>query len=496
MAASTRAFVLRHTRLRPVPGLGEIRLHLADDVLPLWRALQVETGDPDTPLPFWAFAWGGGLAIGRYLRDHPETVAGRRVFDLGSGSGLCAIAALVAGATEAIGADIDPFSAAAIALNAKANGRRVAIVRRDVLDEEPRTSTSSSPATAGTRRASPPASGHGCAWLAIAGSMSWSAIPAGGTCPPTTWSSSPPTRSGRRPNSRTSSTRRAASTPCERLGQPLRDRERSGERQPGRRVVPGDPGLGPEPGPLALREGDVPGRVAGDRVLAAELAVQDGPRLRVADRRERGEARVEPIPESGRLLDEARVELAVGTCRDEPGVLPGFDREADPGDGTRVAARGRQRTVAAQLGDLEGAGDAPRIAQIRRCGERRGERGQPCGRRREPEGRQLGLDPRPRRQVARECVGVEASGDGAQVQPGASDEDREGPATGDPFERPVRVPDEVGDAERFVGFDQIEPVVRDARSIGGVDLGRTDVEAAEDLPRVGRDDLRRSALRR
>ena len=137
MAASTRAFVLRHTRLRPVPGLGEVRLHLADDVLPLWRALQVETGDPDIPLPFWAFAWGGGLAIGRYLRDHPETVAGRRVFDLGSGSGLCAIAALVAGATEAIGADIDPYSAAAIALNAKANGRRVAILRRDILDEEP-----------------------------------------------------------------------------------------------------------------------------------------------------------------------------------------------------------------------------------------------------------------------------------------------------------------------------------------------------------------------
>jgi len=137
MAASTRAFILRHTRLRPVPGLGEIRLHLANDVLPLWRALQVETGDPDIPLPFWAFAWGGGLAIGRYLRDHPETVAGRRVFDLGSGSGLCAIAALVAGATEATGADIDPYSATAIGLNAKANGRRVAIVRRDVLDEEP-----------------------------------------------------------------------------------------------------------------------------------------------------------------------------------------------------------------------------------------------------------------------------------------------------------------------------------------------------------------------
>ncbi|HET9520475.1 MAG TPA: 50S ribosomal protein L11 methyltransferase, partial [Candidatus Limnocylindrales bacterium] len=131
MAASPRAFVLRHTRLRPVPGLEELRLHLADEALPLWHALQVETDDADAALPFWAFAWAGGLAIGRYLRDHPEAVAGRRVFDLASGSGLCAIAAMRAGASAVTGADIDRFAAAAIGLNARANGHRVAVVRRD-----------------------------------------------------------------------------------------------------------------------------------------------------------------------------------------------------------------------------------------------------------------------------------------------------------------------------------------------------------------------------
>jgi len=135
-AASTRAFVLRHTRLRPVPGLEEIRLHLADEVLPLWRAVQVETRDEDAPLPYWAFAWGGGLAIGRYLREHPGTVAGRRVFDLGSGSGLCAIAALHAGATAVAASDIDPFAVAAIELNARANAGRVSVSARDVLDED------------------------------------------------------------------------------------------------------------------------------------------------------------------------------------------------------------------------------------------------------------------------------------------------------------------------------------------------------------------------
>jgi predicted nicotinamide N-methyase len=135
MAASARSFVLRHTSPRPVPGLEEIRLHLADEVLPLWHAVQIETNDADAALPYWAFAWAGGLAIGRYLREHPEAVAGRRVFDLASGSGLCAIAALCAGASAATGADIDAYAVAAIGINARANSQRVTAVHRDVLDE-------------------------------------------------------------------------------------------------------------------------------------------------------------------------------------------------------------------------------------------------------------------------------------------------------------------------------------------------------------------------
>ncbi len=137
MADSTRAFVLRHTRLRPVPGLEELRLHLADEALVIWHEAQLETRDPDAPMTYWAFAWGGGLAIGRYLRDHPEAVAGKRVFDLASGSGLCAIAAMRAGAESATAADIDPFSVSAIGLNARANHCRVAVTRRDVLDDDP-----------------------------------------------------------------------------------------------------------------------------------------------------------------------------------------------------------------------------------------------------------------------------------------------------------------------------------------------------------------------
>jgi predicted nicotinamide N-methyase len=137
MSSAPRSFVLRHTRRRPVPGLETIELHLADAVLPLWRAVQLETGDPDTALPYWAFAWGGGLALARYLTDHPEAVASRRVVDLASGSGIVAIAAKRAAAANAVAIDIDPLALAAIRLNARANGVHVHALGRDALDDEP-----------------------------------------------------------------------------------------------------------------------------------------------------------------------------------------------------------------------------------------------------------------------------------------------------------------------------------------------------------------------
>lgn len=136
-SVNPRAFVTRSTRLVPVPGAEWIRLHLTDDTMALWQATRALTGDPDQPIPFWSVAWGGGLALVRYLREHPEVVAGRRVLDLGSGSGLCAIAAREAGAADVSAVDIDPFAIAAIGLNARANRQRLTIVAADLLDDEP-----------------------------------------------------------------------------------------------------------------------------------------------------------------------------------------------------------------------------------------------------------------------------------------------------------------------------------------------------------------------
>jgi predicted nicotinamide N-methyase len=84
-----------------------------------------ELGELGLPPPFWAFAWAGGQALARYLLDHPETVAGRRVLDFASGSGLVAVAAAKAGAASVEACDIDAFAIEATRLNAAANEVRV-----------------------------------------------------------------------------------------------------------------------------------------------------------------------------------------------------------------------------------------------------------------------------------------------------------------------------------------------------------------------------------
>jgi predicted nicotinamide N-methyase len=132
-----RAFVLANTRLQSPPHTPELRLHLADEVTPIWRMTEEELGEIGLPPPFWAFAWAGGQAIARYLLDHPDEVAGKHMVDFASGSGLVAIAAMKAGAAAVLAADIDVFCGAAIEANAEANGVAVAFTDKDLLDGPP-----------------------------------------------------------------------------------------------------------------------------------------------------------------------------------------------------------------------------------------------------------------------------------------------------------------------------------------------------------------------
>jgi len=135
MIPDRKAFIRANARLKPVAHVPEISLHVAEESVPIWRKTEEELDAMGLPPPYWAFAWAGGQALARYLLDAPHLVAGKRVLDLASGSGLVAIAAAKAGAAPVIAADIDAFTEAAISLNTEANEVYVEIIVRDLLDD-------------------------------------------------------------------------------------------------------------------------------------------------------------------------------------------------------------------------------------------------------------------------------------------------------------------------------------------------------------------------
>ncbi|CAN5543986.1 methyltransferase [soil metagenome] len=126
-------FIIANTLLLPVPLVPEVVLHVASEAVPLWTRTEDELDKIGLPPPFWAFAWAGGQALARYILDHPADIAGKRVIDFASGSGLVAIAAMKAGAARVIAYDIDGFSRAAIALNARANDVVIEVSGDDLL---------------------------------------------------------------------------------------------------------------------------------------------------------------------------------------------------------------------------------------------------------------------------------------------------------------------------------------------------------------------------
>ncbi|MER9242475.1 methyltransferase [Mesorhizobium sp. M0633] len=133
---SARKFILDNTALMAPPHVPEIRLHLADEAHELWQRTEDELTEIGLPPPFWAFAWAGGQGLARYILDNPAAVRGKRVLDFASGSGLVAIAAVKAGAAEVIAADIDPFCATAIRLNAEANGTEIEFLAGDCIGSD------------------------------------------------------------------------------------------------------------------------------------------------------------------------------------------------------------------------------------------------------------------------------------------------------------------------------------------------------------------------
>ncbi len=133
----TEAFILENTEILAPPHVPEIRLRLASEVHDLWQKTEAELEAIGVPPPFWAFAWAGGQGLARYVLDHPDCVAGKRVVDFASGSGLVAIATAKAGAASVLAADIDAFSGVAVKLNAALNDVALGFTSQNLMETTP-----------------------------------------------------------------------------------------------------------------------------------------------------------------------------------------------------------------------------------------------------------------------------------------------------------------------------------------------------------------------
>lgn len=111
---------------RLLPAVPEIYLYLMQDQVPDHHLPQHDYHRLMEAPPYWAFCWGGGQALARWILDNPEVVRGRDVVDFGAGSGVAGIAAALAGAKSVVCVDIDRDALRACQRNACLNRVTVA----------------------------------------------------------------------------------------------------------------------------------------------------------------------------------------------------------------------------------------------------------------------------------------------------------------------------------------------------------------------------------
>lgn len=130
------AFIERVTGILAPPLLPELRFHLAEETVALWSETEEALEEQGLPPPFWAFAWAGGQALGRYVLDRPEIAAGKRVLDFAAGGGMAGIAAAKAGAASVTASELDAFAIESVRLNAALNDCRIETILGDIAGTE------------------------------------------------------------------------------------------------------------------------------------------------------------------------------------------------------------------------------------------------------------------------------------------------------------------------------------------------------------------------
>ncbi len=115
------------TKKVTIPECGDLKLNLLEPAGMDRNFSFIEAQTIFANTPFWAFCWASGQALARYILHNPQLVAGRRIVDFGSGSGIVAIAAAIAGADEAVACDIDPYALIAAKRNAELNKVNISV---------------------------------------------------------------------------------------------------------------------------------------------------------------------------------------------------------------------------------------------------------------------------------------------------------------------------------------------------------------------------------
>lgn len=112
-------YLSRYGSIERDPLCPEILAWNTMDFSALWKAARAL--NEKAPVPYWGIVWPGGRGLARYVLDNPHMFAGRRVLDIGTGSGICAVAAAMAGA-EVTGVDISAEALELAQRTADANG--------------------------------------------------------------------------------------------------------------------------------------------------------------------------------------------------------------------------------------------------------------------------------------------------------------------------------------------------------------------------------------
>ena len=107
--------------VRHLPQVPEIKLYLLQDDYPTRNLAEDDYLRLMANPPYWAFCWGGGQALARWVLDNAKYIAQRSVVDFGAGSGVAGIAAALAGATRVLAVDIDSAALQVCLKNARLN---------------------------------------------------------------------------------------------------------------------------------------------------------------------------------------------------------------------------------------------------------------------------------------------------------------------------------------------------------------------------------------